>query len=254
MKTTNSTFTPTQQKIRKRTFISLILYSAIFMGALSLVLTPLNVFFSNDGVYMDGLLPDITYLAIMIFEILTFAFCFSILILSVTFLSLKGTKRLIFTYLIALCLREVIDLIITAFTYNGIGKDDIFSSLSHIILGGILMLAVLLIANGRAKSFNARKNIQTQGTTEITGVFPITSVFDKKNPILLTTGVVAIILSLFNIIQRIILIVTELSLTLAPTFNILAIIGSFVFDIFLAVLYYVVSWFFMDRFYKKHLC
>ncbi|MBO5883535.1 MAG: hypothetical protein J6Q78_03940 [Clostridia bacterium] len=254
MKTTNSTITPTQQKIRKKTFISLILSSAIFMGLLSLVLTPLNVFVSNDGVYMDGPLPDITYLTIMIFEILTFAFCFSALILSIAFLSLKGTRRLIFTYLFALCLREVIDLIFTAFTYNGIGDVDVFSSVSHVILGGILMLTVVLIANGRLKSFKAKRNIQLKDGSDTTGVFPIESVFDKKNPILLTTGIMALILCLFNIIQRIILILTELSLTLSPSFNVLAIMGSFVFDIFLALVYYAASWFFMDHFYRKHLC
>ena len=253
MKTTNTAYSPFQQKIRKKTFISLILSSAILMGLLALVLTPLNVFVSNDGVYMEGILPDVTYIAIMVFEMLTFALCFSSLILSVIFLSVRGTRRLIVAYILALTAREVIDLLITAFTYNGIGEVDIFSSLSHVILGSALMLVVILVASGRSKSFRARRNIHANCITDTKDIFPMESVFDRTNPVLVSVGVIALILCLFNIAQRVILIVTELALTLAPTFNILAILGNFVFDIFLAVIYYIASWFFIDLFYKKQL-
>ena len=249
MKTTNAPLTPIQQKVRKKTFTALILSSAILMGLLSVVLTPLNVFVSNDGVYMDGPLPDITYIIIMIFEIITFALCFSSIVLSVTLVSLRGTKRLMITYIAALCVREVIDLIITAFTYNGIGEVDVFSSVSHIILGSILLLAVVLVATKNTKSFRKRKSAGIQGAE---GIFPFESIFDKRNPLIVTTGIVALVLCLFNITQRIILILTEISLTLDPSFNVLAILGNFLFDIFLALVYYAVSWFFMDHFYKKY--
>ena len=178
------------ERTRKISLKYIILTCIILMGVNSLILSPLYVVCSTDILFKTTVLPDVIHFLITIVTTLTYAICFSFMALSVTLASVSASVISFVAFVIALVCREAIDLLMTFILYNYIDNVDVFSSISHLLLDGGMMVGVMILSSVIAKRFymskaELRRAEITLGRNDsagtLWGIFPIEKIFDKKN-------------------------------------------------------------------------
>ena len=224
----------------------------IIFSLITFLLTPIYTFVASDIVTGVTILPDAIKIILNLLEISAFAFCYSLIIFSTVTFSKKKALSLCIIYISACFIRRAASLLVTLFVDGYIISTDVFSVLLYFILEVVQVFIVFIMARSVAK-----KHILTSTGIKSSAVkdggnrsFSFTGVYSRSNPFqncALKAGALIAIIKIFTRIVYDIDYGAPQSLSDGLTMAI-----YYISDIFICVIFYVLSWLILSGLVKKH--
>lgn len=230
----------------------------IIFSLITFLLTPIYTFVASDIVTGVTILPDAIKIILNLLEISAFAFCYSLIIFSTVTSSKKKALSLCIIYISACFIRRAASLLVTLFVDGYIISTDVFSVLLYFILEVVQVFIVFIMARSVAKKhILASTGIKSSAVKDggVIGIignrsFSFTGVYSRSNPFqncALKAGALIAIIKIFTRIVYDIDYGAPQSLSDGLTMAI-----YYISDIFICVIFYVLSWLILSGLVKKH--
>lgn len=224
----------TKKNLRKFMIFSLIILALLYNG-LSLVYDVVYV----DIVFGVGIFPKIINIAVSLCDIVSYALCFSVFMYSIYRFGVKSSMPLIYIYSAAALLKYFANVGLHSLVFRYPINVTGFVSMTFVWLLDLIMVVIaLFIINGSL----SKRSLQT---VEFKGIF------SKENPLQLTSLFVGIFISATKIIQRIFFDIGYGSP--ADILEVLWMSVSYLSDVLVCFIVYLVCNFTVKRIYNKNL-
>ena len=243
-----------KKKISEHIRLDLIMLSLTFgIHTIIEIILSINSILSTDILYYNTLFPDILTTAVSILEIVVMCIGFSLIAVAAFMEHKKLPYILIYTG--AVIYRRVLANAITLLINGSLEIDDIFMSLSVLVLDLLLLAVALLIAHIFSRKY--RKTLAfTQKTSilfdsndirpDIEPIYPFKKIYGKGNLLQGCLLAFGILLSAAKIISR----TTALFITLPS--SVLMTVGGYFSDLLIIVISYAVSCFLLSLLYSQN--
>lgn len=217
------------------------------------IILSVNSILSTDILYYNTIFPDILTTSVSILEVVVMCVGYS-LIATAFFM---GHKKLpyILIYTGAVIYRRILATAITLLINGGLDIDDIFMTLSVLILDILLLAVASIVAHIFSKKYRKVTAMAQNSSVlfdsndikpDIEPIYPFKKIYGKGNPLqgcLLTLG---ILLSAVKIISR------TTALFIALPDSIIMTVGGYFSDVIIIVISYAVSCFLLSWLYSKN--
>ena len=243
---------------QKKLSLLMLLGSFGLFALISLVLTPLYSLSNSDILFSTTVIPELLRTTIDLLEVCVFAVSFSILLFSV-FLQYR-TTRLTVLYLGAILFRRIAVLAVTLVFNGAIGAEDLFSSITNLLLESLLVLFVLWIARARKNRLNQQLAEFSKASALFSSdapekpdplrLFPFKKLYSKENPIQSCVLWIGVLLSALKVLSRLIFDIGYG----APTdiWEVLLMLVYYLSDLLIGVIFYVLSVLFLTRLFRRY--
>ena len=229
----------------------------INFSLITFLLTPIYTFVASDIVTGVTILPDAIKILLNLLEITAFAVCYSLIIFSTVSSSNKKALSLCLIYISACFMRRAASLLVTLLVDGYIVPSDVFSVIIYFVLEVVQVFIVFIMARAVVKkhilaSAGKSSAIKNGGAIGIIGnsSFSFTGVYSRSNPFQNSALKAGGLIAITKIFTRIVYDIdygAPQSLSDGLTMAI-----YYISDIFICVIFYVLSWLILSGLVKRH--